>query len=153
MANLGQTFDASQVTPQGSYEVIPAGDYPAMITRSDMKDTKSGTGKYLELEIDLQDGSGRKLWDRLNLINQNSKAVEIAQRQLSSICHAINVLNVQDSEQLHGRLMTVRVTVKEDPSYGPRNEVKAYLPTQETSPQLSPSATPSAGVFIPPWKR
>ena len=90
MANLGTTFDATSIEPAKAFEVLPPGQYPAQIVDSETRVTKDGNGQYLWLEIDMLDGpyKGRKLFDRLNLINANPTTVEIAQRTLSAICHA-----------------------------------------------------------------
>lgn len=103
MASFGQTFDASSVEPSSGYEVLPPGKYLAQIVASEMRATKDGMGQYLYLEVDVIEGqyAGRKLFDRLNLINANADAVQIAQRTLSSICRAVGKLQVSNSEQLH----------------------------------------------------
>lgn len=103
MANLGMNFDASQVAPSESFDAIPAGNYLVQIINSEMRPTKIGDGQFLWLEHEILDGQfqGRKLWNNINLVNQSAEAVQIAQRQLSAICHSINEMNVQDSEQLH----------------------------------------------------
>ena len=64
-----------------------------------MRPTKDGGGQYLWLELDVLEGplAGRKLFDRLNLVNASAQTVEIAQRTLSAICHATGRLQVQDS--------------------------------------------------------
>ena len=87
-------FDASSVQPLDVYEAIPAGEYEAVITDSEMKANKSNTGMFLELKTEIISGdySGRKLTARLNLKNPSVKAVEMAKRELSSICHAVGVL-------------------------------------------------------------
>ncbi|MFO0992592.1 MAG: DUF669 domain-containing protein [Hyphomicrobiales bacterium] len=66
MANLGN-FDAGQVEPTSTYEVVPPGKYLAQIVASEMRVTKDGQGQYLWLELDILDGTcaGRKLFDRL----------------------------------------------------------------------------------------
>ena len=81
MANLNG-FDANTVDPATDFEPLPAGKYLAVITDSEMKPTKAGTGSYLQIVWELIDGDfkGRKLWSRLNLDNPNATAVEIAQR-------------------------------------------------------------------------
>ena len=86
MANLGATFDATGIEPTQTLEVLPPGKYPAQIVNSDLRLTKDGMGQYLFLEIDVLEGpyQGRKLFDRLNLVNANTQAVEIAQRSLSA---------------------------------------------------------------------
>lgn len=134
MAFLGATFDATQVEPQGDYTPIPPGEYKVQITSSEMVETKAGSGHMLKLEVEIIEGdqAGRKLFDRLNLDNPNAQAVEIAQRTLSAICHAVGKLSVQDSEELH--MLPMIAVVKVDPprtgkdgkEYGPSNSIKTY---------------------------
>jgi hypothetical protein len=170
MATLGYTFDASAVEPDVGFEPLPAGDYPVIIVDSTMETTKSGTGQFLKLQLQVIDGphQGATLFDRLNLINANPKAVEIAQRTLSSICHAIGKLQVADSEQLHNAPLVARVAYKPaSGEYPAGNDIKGYKPANgqpspvhaapapapavqhATAPQAKP--TPASGGATPPW--
>ncbi|AIM40604.1 hypothetical protein [Vibrio phage VpKK5] len=127
MANLN--FNAAQVDPAQSFDPIPAGWYTVKINESEMKPTKNGQGAYLELEMEVLDGqyAGRKIWDRLNLQNQNQTAVEIAYRTLSAICHATNVIQCQDSQQLHNIPMEAKVIVRAaTEQYEASNEIRGY---------------------------
>ena len=163
MASFGQTFDASAVEPLGNYEVLPPGKYVAQIIASEMRPTKDGAGQYLYLEIDILEGAarGRRLFDRLNLINGNPEAVLIAQRTLSSICRAVGKLQVSNSEQLH--LLPLVADVKVRPpkgQYGESNSIR-YLPCSAVAAPhaLSAVAAPRAMAPAPaaanpmPWKR
>lgn len=152
-------FDASTVDPAQTYEPLPAGDYLCAISSIEVKNTKTGTGQYLEITLDLQDADlfGRKFFDRLNLWNANPKTVEIAQRTLSAICHATGVLQLADTDQLIGQQVVAKVNAKEDPGYGVRNEVKGYKQAaqvgQAASQQLAaarPAATAPAAAPAAP---
>ena len=90
MADL-RGFDANQVEPSADFEPIPAGKYEAVITESEMKPTKAGTGHYLQLTFQVVEGEfkNRLLWARLNLDNPNATAVQIARAELSAICRAV----------------------------------------------------------------
>lgn len=127
MSNL-QGFNAAEVEPQSSFDPIPAGDYVAMIVDSEMKPTKNGQGEYLQLVFEVCDGdhTGRKIFARLNLNNPNQTAVDIAQRELSAICHAVGVLTPNDSSDLHDKPMTIKVKIRQSPGYDPQNEISAY---------------------------
>lgn len=162
MAFLGQQFDPNAVEPQQDFEPIPAGEYPAIITDSDMKPTKSGNGQYLELTHQITDGplKGRLVWARLNLDNPNAKAVEIAQRSLSSICHACGVTKqINDSQQLHNIPHVIRVAyVEASGQYGASNEIKAWkrIEGQQAAQQQAPAQTtqtaaPAPAASAPPW--
>lgn len=158
-------FDATQVDPTDRYEVLPAGDYEVMIVESEQKPTKLGDGSYLQLTLEVQSGpfQGRKIFDRLNLDNANRTAVEIAQRSLSQICHAINVLQVTNSEELHYKPMIAKVKVRPPRGeYDASNEVGGYkmagspAPAQRqaapaTAQRPATSAPWSTAQAAPPW--
>jgi len=122
-------FDAKQVEPN-SFDVLPAGEYDAVIVSSTVEATSKGDGKFLKLELQILNGEfqNRKTWDRLNLWNPSAKAVEIAKGTLSAICRAVGVLTPQDSSDLHGKPLRIRLVVKKSDEYGEQNEVKAYKP-------------------------
>lgn len=127
-------FDATTVPPADSIEAIPAGWYNAQIYQSEMKPTKDGSGAYLELRFSVLDGqyANRKVFGRLNLRNANPVAQEIAYKQLSAICHATGVLQVQDSQQLHGRPMKIKVKVRAaSGDYEASNEISAFKSINE----------------------
>lgn len=153
MASLGQVFDASTVEPNIPFEVLSPGKYLAQIVASEMRATKDGAGQYLNLELDILDGqySGRKLFDRLNLVNANPDTVQIAQRTLSSICRAVGKMQVSNSEQLHLIPLIVDVRVRPPKGqYGETNSVR-YLPRSgPTAPQVVPTSAPASRVAVTP---
>lgn len=128
MAALNQAFDANNVQPNTGFDLLTPGDYPAMIVKSEMKDTSTG-GQMLVLEMEVTDGpsKSRRLWDRLNLVNKSAKAVEIANQTLSAICHATGKMSIADSDVLHFIPMTVKVVVEPAVGqYAAKNAVKGY---------------------------
>ncbi len=127
MATLN--FKASEVPEDKGFEVLPAGTYTGHIIQSEMKETKAGTGMFLELRIQVLDEpyTGRLVFERLNLVNPNETAVKIAQRTLADLCEACGVDEVEDSEELHG--IEFMMDVKIDPprgDWGESNSVKKY---------------------------
>lgn len=141
MAQIG-SFDATTVAPREDFTALPAGEYLAQIVDSDMKPTKKNDGQYAELTFEVMDGEfkSRRVWARLNLDNPNPKAVEIAQRDLSSICHAAGKLQIRDTQELHYKPMVIRVEVSKRDGYADSNEIKAYK-----------AAAPAAANGAPPW--
>lgn len=144
MANLQSAFAEGQYIPgsvePASFDDLPAGDYPVIIVDSEMKDTKDRMGQYLNLTLQIigEQHKGRKLFDRLNLINRNQVAAQIAKQQLESICRAIGMRDaISDSVQLHNKPFIVRLAYNErarngDPiQEGQRNEIKAYKPYEQ----------------------
>ncbi|WP_297972030.1 DUF669 domain-containing protein [uncultured Amaricoccus sp.] len=128
MASLGGTYDASQGEQMSDRSALPAGEYLAAIARSDVSDTKKGDGRKVELEFEVLDGAhkGRRFWTTLNLWNPSATTVEMAQRELNSICHAAGRLRVADTEELHGIPMLVKLGFQKDNPE--RNEPKGYKP-------------------------
>ena len=155
-------FDASTVETSGDFDALPAGWYQVVINATEERETKSGNGSYLLLEMDVIDGprEGRKVFDRLNLNNPNQAAVDIANRQLAAICQAVGVLRPKDSEELHDKPLEVKVVQKEYQGEM-RNEVKAYRAVKgaTSAPQQSrPSSQPQhqtvmASQSRAPWAR
>ncbi len=156
MANLGMTFNANDLPEDngGDFAPIPAGDYTVKITDTELKDTKAGDGQYIKLRLDVTGPKheGRVLFTNINIRNKNPKAEEIARQQLGSILRAIGVDTFTDTDQLIGGDLTVKVTVKDDPQYGPGNEVKGFKALNGSKPP-APSAAPSesSGGAKPPW--
>jgi hypothetical protein len=111
-------FDANKVdmTPtEGDFAPLPVGDYLVVIIDSQQRQTKAGTGYYCELTLEVvgEKYKGRKLWDRLNLSNPSAKAVQIAEKTLASICHAVGVPKPSDSAELHGVPLLASVDIEE----------------------------------------
>jgi hypothetical protein len=150
MVNLAG-FDASQVEPTTTFDPIPAGKYLAMITASEMKPNKAGTGSYLELVFTILEGEykGRQLWARLNLDNPNELAVKIARAELSAICRATGVLTPRDSTELHNLPLVVRVACKKRKD---TDEIINTLKGFERRDALS-GRPQQVQTNTPPWRR
>jgi hypothetical protein len=146
-------FNATEVEPSAGFDVIPAGKYNAVISDSEMKDTRSGTGRYLQLEFEIIDGEfkNRKLWARLNLENPNADAVRMARADLSAICRAVNVLTPKDSLELHNLPLVITVRCKKNQDDEMTNEIKGYAP--KASAKASTSAPQTGADNNPPWAR
>lgn len=153
-------FDANKFEPNRAFEPIPTDWYKAVIVESELKKTKAGDGKFLELTIEVVDGphKGRKVWDRLNLENPNRQAVDIARSTLSAICHAIGRMTPSDSAELHNIPMETRVTVTKRKDNGEMsNEVKGYRATKGGAAvagapaQQERQGADTGGEEPPPW--
>jgi hypothetical protein len=154
MANL-RGFDANTVDPADDLEPIPAGKYVAVITDSEMKPTKSGSGNYLQLTFQIIEGeyANRLLWVRLNLDNPNATAVEIARRELSSICRSVGVLVPTDSTDLHNLPCLIHVRVKRRSDTGElQNEIKGYS-KKDAGTAVIAASKGDGSTDAPPWKR
>ena len=157
MANL--SFDATAIEPSAPITILPPGRYPMAITKTEMKPTRAGNGSYLSVEFTISSGNGanRKLWANLNLDNPNQQTVDIARRELSAICHAVGVLQVNDSDELLGRELMVDVAVGKRRDTGEdQNVIKGYSsisaqPARAPMPAAKPAAPAAAKAA--PWQK
>lgn len=177
MVQLSEVFDSSQVPERQEFESLPPGNYSAMIVDSQLTDTSKG-GQMIVLEIEIQDDefSGRKVFERLNIVNSNDKAVDIAYRTLGEIVRAVGKTTIKDTTELHNKRLTITLGVKPPEKYTdkngveqpgtPQNTIKKYAlfsagnsadshkqqtkVAAETKPQESQSSEASN---VPPWKR
>ena len=163
MANLGMTFDSTQVDTTNQFDAMPAGQYLVMVSDSEIKQTKSGTGQYLSLTLEVQEPEqfrGRKLFDNLNLWNSNQTAVEIAQRQLAQLVQGCGLSAIGDSEELHFKSAIAIVKIEKSDQYGDRNTIKGYKAAggghaqqqaQRPAPAQQPAPQQQAAAPRAPW--
>jgi len=150
MADLGN-FNANNVDPNVGFDAIPEGIYNAIITESENKPTKKGTGSFLQLTFQILDGqyANRNIWARLNLNNPNDQAVKLAKGELSAICHAVNVMTPKDSQELHNLPLQIEVKCEKRQDNGEMsNVIKGYKAKGSVADQAQ---TQSAADQPAPW--
>lgn len=156
-------INVSEVQPS-SFEPLPEGKYPVMITESTVETAKSGSN-YLKLRLEVIEGNrrGAVLFTNLNLWNANPKAAQIAAEELKAICDAVgHPGTVQDSAELHSKPLMARVRIRTDPGYDAQNEIKGFSAysaggaaapaTQAPAPAQRPPAenVPQQAAHAPP---
>ena len=138
MAKLPEAFKSSDVAD----DVWEPGEYLVEITKSEMKDTKAGTGQYLQLGFKCMKGKqkGQMIFTNLNLVNPNEIAVNIARKELKKLCSAVGKIDIEDSNELHAIPLVIKVTKRDDDDPYPGNDIKAYKATGEGSsiPKANP---------------
>lgn len=86
------SFNANQFEPNQGFGIHPpAQKVPFRITAADIKENSAKTGGYYEVEFTSPQGS---VIMRYNIWNQSPKAQEIAHGQLSALCRAVNIYNI-----------------------------------------------------------
>jgi hypothetical protein len=136
MAQLGMHFDPNAVEPNQGFDLLPPGEYRVQITDSDVRSTKNGDGRLIWTEMEILDGefANRKLWHNFNILNPSEKAQNIGQGQLSSLCHAIGVVGMEDSNELHFKPFTVSVGVQPPKDgYDAQNRIKTFKEASQGS--------------------
>ena len=127
MAFLDEEFSIDSL-PQGTsnFEPLPDGWYNATITGAEVKATKAGDGKYIACKYTITGPThqGRVVFGNLNIKNASTKAEEIGRQQLGEIMRAIGLAKVQDTDQLIGGNLGIKLTVKTGEYAG--NEIRGY---------------------------
>lgn len=167
MAFLDQAFDVSDLpVSTGSYDPVPEGNYDATISQAELKTTNDGSGQYIKLRLDITGPShqGRVIFSNLNIKNASAKAEEIGRQQLGEIMRAIGIAKVQDTDQLIGGSVNIKVTIraartdeKTGKTYAAGNEVKGYRAIAGSAPAaVAAVAKPATAVnksSTPPWMK
>lgn len=92
MGTYDATFDATNIPPEQVGGKHPVGNkFPFTITDTDVKDTSDNTGKFFQVTFTSPAGS---IKNNYNLWNNSKQAVEIAAKQLSALCHATGIFQV-----------------------------------------------------------
>jgi len=159
MAFLGETFSTDDL-PQSerSYELLPDGWYNVTITKAELGTTKAGNGQKIDMRYDITGptNQGRVIFGALNIRNPSQKAEEIGRQQLGEIMRAVGLAKVQDTDELIGKSLAVKVKTRPaEGQYEARNEVagfKAIAGGMAPAATAAPAAAaPSAA--SPPWAK
>ena len=94
----------------------------------------------------------------MNIKNPSPKAEEIGRQQLGEIMRAIGLARIDNTDQLIGKSLSIKLEVKLSEQYGDGNEVKGFkalaggtLPAPGlTMPVLAAPVTAKAA---PPWAK
>jgi hypothetical protein len=158
-------FNSAAVEPQAAFDntPIPAGLYTVEITGSEIKPVNNGTGLNLEFTvIDPEQYAKRKVWSLLCIQHTNSQTEQIAQAQLSAICRAVGIVQLNDSDDLFQRLLCIRTKIRpagpgrDGKHYDARAEVTGYEAAGASSQPQQRQAAPAAQAApakAPPWAK
>ena len=129
MADLsGANLDPNVKENSGGFTVVPEGKYQVVIVGDKLTPTKSGTGKMLELNVQVIEGEhrGSTITDRLNIVNASSVAQAIGQGQLKRICNLCGVdYPPTSTDGLIGKPMVATVKIETFTSNTSGNELQS----------------------------
>lgn len=155
MAYFGDFNVAELPTSTSPSEPVPAGWYNVKIHSAEVKTTKAGTGQYIAVRYDILGPThqGRVVFGNLNIKNPNPKAEEIGRQQLGDLMRAIGLAKVNDTDQLIGGNLKIKLDVRRSEEYGDSNDVKAYKAMDGAMPtaNAAPTAAPSQAASAAPW--
>jgi hypothetical protein len=160
MAELDFTFDPNTIEDRVEFTIYPVGEYIAEVTASDYKPTKSGNGKFIELEFTILDGeyAGRKYWDRLNVQHENKMAMDIANSSMKDLMKAIGKPNepCRNTSMLHGIPVKLKVGISKRKDTGEDQNTVRYKPINAPAVSASRPQASAAGGNAPkkkPWEK
>ena len=143
MAFLNETFVAADM-PQSdrNFDPIPAGWYDVSITGAELRQTKAGTGQYIAVRYDVTGPThqGRVIFGNLNIRNANPQAESIGRQQLGELMRAIGLAKVEDTDQLIGHHLQIKVKIRESAGYDPQNDVSGFRASGGAATQAAPKA-------------
>lgn len=160
MANIADFSRRADELPEQEYSLVPDGSYNADIEKAELRQTKDGTGQYINLQIKIlgPTNAGRVVFGTINIQNKSEKAEEIGLRQLKELRAALGMAALRDTDDLVGRQVKVKIkTQPEKDGYPARNTVAGYASVSGNTMPM-PSATPAvlvqaAASSTPPWAR
>ena len=129
-----------------SFDPIPVGWYVGKITSSEVKITSSGTGEYIKnvweiIEAPDPKFNGRKVF-------QNCNIVKIGKSMLKQICSAIGIEELQDTEELVGVPLKIKLKIKPaSGGYDASNDITKVKPLEYDHANEGKSSQDEA----PPW--
>jgi len=134
-------------TPVANTSALKPGTYHVVITKTDLKVTKAGTGQFIELEMQVVEPaefSGRRYWARYNMSNPSKKAEDIAAEELSDLCRALGIKAIKsDTDELLDK--ELMITLELDPRNTSFLRIQNYEPvSQDLLEKPAPVAIPQS---------
>lgn len=119
MVNQVENFDATNIAPQQMGDKHPVGTFPFRITNTYGTPNKNTPGGQFVVEMTSPVGA---VLNRYNLWNSEPKAVEIAQKELSALCHCVGIFKLsfkdippeQYGRELRGGEGTMKVGLQDE---------------------------------------
>lgn len=158
--NLQGTFNANQFEPNQGGQAHPVGlKFPFTVTFTEIKENVSKTGGYFQVELTSPVGSIKKAYNIWYKGENEAKTVEIAHGQLSALCRAVNIYQIDwgnEGAALRGGrgMMDIGYQKGEEPTPekpgGGYVEVKRIYDAAGNEPGKPPTNQPQTQAGQPP---
>ena len=136
MSELPEVFSIDDDTERMSeFGILPTDPlYLGHIKKSEIKKTKAGTGLRLNMQVEIEECKNpevkcekRLVFIGLNIKNPSEQCVKISQKELASICDAVGIEEVEDSDELHDISFGFKLGVESSEGYDDKNVIKKYM--------------------------
>lgn len=116
---------------ESDFRPLTEGVYAGNVSKTEVKNSKSGTGKYLSLEITLLGApgiKGRKIFDICMLSHPNPAAVTVGARKLKKLADVLDldITEMESYSEFIGKPLGLKLGVESDAEYGDKNKVKGF---------------------------
>lgn len=145
MSNGLGSFNAQNYKPQYGFDTIQAGWNDVSITNTKIVPTKDNSGGMFVITYN---GPGGSIDDRFNLWNKSPQAVEIAQKQLTAVCHATGIYQL-NFENEGAELRNARLKIFVEPDKNKDGTETGYMTIKKITdvngnePGKAPAAAPA----------
>lgn len=128
-------IDLGGVSEKNDYAPLPPGKYTMQAINIELKDSKTGNGKYVSAEFAILDPnfSERKVFENYNIIHSNAQTVEIALKAIKQWVKAVGYtgderLTMGLLKSLEGRefIGTLKIEVDKTGQYGDKSRIRAF---------------------------
>lgn len=127
-------LDLTEVKESTGFKPVPAGEYTVLLDDCQIKETKSGSGEYINAKFRILGGEqeGKFLFSMFNIKNENPKAVEIGLQQLKMFmkCAGFADFKLTNVLDLVGYRANAVVKIKTD-SYGEKAVISYFKPAEK----------------------
>lgn len=152
---LGLDLSSVEVKAASGYNVVPTGEYDVVVSKAEIKETKSG-GSMLILGYEVQSGdqAGKTIKHTMNIVNQSAEATRIGLETLKRVAIATGHKNpnkIADTDELINKNpFLVIVEEVQDGEYK-NNKVKAIVKTSVEADTSFEAPKTSAPTTKKPW--
>lgn len=122
---------------ENASDLLPDGEYNVMVSDIELKDTASGEGKYVAIELTTMGNAtnnNRKIWPNYNIVNGNAVAQNIGRAELKKMMKVAGYAKYNDPvmDELRGLKFSAKTKVKKgNDGYSDKVEVKGYKEYKE----------------------
>lgn len=151
---FGTQLDLTNVSPQGTYEPVPAGTYRVVCTEFEVVDKDWGKAGKVKFQIIDGPHSNRQINDLFIITHHNSaQAQDIGQRRIRAWCDALGISPVLESaDPLLNKPVIAKVKIDPprtvgDKTYNAQNRIETFFAdsdVQQAAPMAAPVQRPAA---------
>lgn len=152
---LGLDLSSVEVKAASGYNVVPTGEYDVVVSKAEIKETKSGgTMLIFGYEVQSGDQAGKVIKHTMNIVNQSADATRIGLETLKRVAIATGHKNpnkIADTDELINKNpFLVIVEEVQDGEYK-NNKVKAIVKTSVEADTSFDAPKAAAPATKKPW--